>query len=71
MKSIHLVITDLFLPKDIAAEVCADLRLPALEKMLVRGCFDRLSTNGEWLSTNGEWLSTNGCCRVATGKSSV
>jgi len=37
MKSIHLVITDLFLPKDIAADVCAGLHLPALEKMLARG----------------------------------
>ena len=37
MKSILLVISDLFLPKDIAAEVCADLRLPALEKLLARG----------------------------------
>jgi len=32
-----LVVCDLFLPADIAAGVCADLRLPALEKMLVRG----------------------------------
>lgn len=37
MKKVHLVICDLFLPTDIAAEVCADLRLPALEKMLARG----------------------------------
>src|ERR1019366_5981200 len=37
MKSVHLVIPDLFLPEDIAAEVCAGLRLPALEKMLGRG----------------------------------
>jgi hypothetical protein len=37
MKSVHLVIPDLFLPKDIAAEVCVELRLPALEKLLVRG----------------------------------
>ena len=37
MKSVHLVITDLFLPKDLAAEVCAGLCLPALEKMLARG----------------------------------
>ena len=37
MKSVHLVIPDLFLPKDIAAEVCADLRLPVLEKVLARG----------------------------------
>ena len=37
MKSVHLVITDLFLPQHFAAEVCVDLRLPALEKMLARG----------------------------------
>jgi hypothetical protein len=37
MKSIHLVITDLFLPPDFAAEVCAGLSLPALEKLLARG----------------------------------
>ncbi|MDP2693505.1 MAG: hypothetical protein Q8O58_01355 [Gallionella sp.] len=32
-----MVVCDLFLPADIAAGVCADLRLPALEKMLARG----------------------------------
>jgi len=37
MKSVHLVIPDLFLPKDFAAEVCAGLSMPALEKMLGRG----------------------------------
>ncbi|HEU0233522.1 MAG TPA: hypothetical protein VFQ94_00115 [Gallionella sp.] len=37
MRKVHLVVCDLFLPADIAAEVCADLRLPALEKMLARG----------------------------------
>jgi hypothetical protein len=37
MKSVHLVIPDLFLPKDFAAEICAGLSLPALEKMLGRG----------------------------------
>jgi hypothetical protein len=37
MKSIHLVIPDLFLPKDIAEEVVAGLSLPALQKMLGRG----------------------------------
>jgi len=37
MKSVHLVIPDLFLPKDFAAEVCAGLSLPALEKLLGRG----------------------------------
>ena len=37
MKNIHLVIPDLFLPGDIAAEVCAGLHMPALEKLLGRG----------------------------------
>jgi len=37
MKNVHLVICDLFLPKDLAGEVCRDLRLPALEAMLARG----------------------------------
>lgn len=36
MKSVHLVIPDLFLPKEIAADVCADLQLSALEKLLAR-----------------------------------
>jgi hypothetical protein len=37
MRFVHLVIPDLLLPKDFAAEVCASLSLPALEKMLGRG----------------------------------
>jgi hypothetical protein len=37
MKNIHLVIPDLFLPGDIAAEIFAGLNLPALEKLLGRG----------------------------------
>jgi len=37
MKSVHLVISDLFLPQDIAAKACRGLRLPALEKILSRG----------------------------------
>jgi hypothetical protein len=37
MKSVHLVIPDLFLPKSIAAEVAAGLHLPSLQKMLGRG----------------------------------
>lgn len=37
MKSVHLIIPDLFLPKDFAFEVCADLHLPVLSKMLTRG----------------------------------
>lgn len=37
MKSVHLLIPDLFLPPDLAREACRDLRLPALEKLLARG----------------------------------
>jgi hypothetical protein len=37
MKSVHLVIPDLFLPKNFAAGVSAGLRFPALEKLLGRG----------------------------------
>ena len=37
MKSVNLVITDLFLPTEFAAEVCAGLHLPALERILSRG----------------------------------
>lgn len=37
MKNVHLVVADLFLPPDFAAEVCAGLHLPALEKILARG----------------------------------
>ncbi len=36
MKKVHLLIADLFLPKDVASEVCAGLHLPALEKILAR-----------------------------------
>lgn len=37
MDHLHLHIPDLFPPQDIAAEVCAGLRLPALQKLLARG----------------------------------
>ena len=36
MKNIQLVIPDLFLPQHVAAEACAGLALPALEKLLAR-----------------------------------
>lgn len=36
MKKAHIVIPDLFLPQQLAAYACADLRLPALEKLLSR-----------------------------------
>ncbi|MBK9160573.1 MAG: hypothetical protein IPM27_03230 [Nitrosomonadales bacterium] len=38
MKNVHLVIADLFLPQEIAAEVCAGLSVPCTEMMLARGC---------------------------------
>lgn len=47
MRSVHLIICDLFLPKDFTAEVCAGLRLPALEKMLARGASTGSAQTGE------------------------
>lgn len=37
MKHLHLLISNLFPPHEIATEVCAGLQLPALEKILARG----------------------------------
>lgn len=37
MKSVHLLIPDLFLPEDFAADACAGLSLPAMERLLGRG----------------------------------
>jgi hypothetical protein len=48
MKSVHLVIPDLFLPKDFAAEVCAELRLPALEKLLGCGASTSSARTGDF-----------------------
>lgn len=50
MKSVHLVISDLFLPQDFAGEVCSGLALPFLEKLLARGsrsvkCVDSLEVH--------------------------
>lgn len=36
MKKVHIIIPDLFLPRQLAAYASADLRLPALEKLLSR-----------------------------------
>jgi len=51
MKHLHLLIPDLFPPQDIAAEVCAGLQLPALEKLLARGNAGALpaQTLEDWL----------------------
>jgi hypothetical protein len=51
MKCIHLVIPDLFLPQQVAAEVCAGLVLPALETLLVRARVEPLSADSleAWL----------------------
>ncbi|MBI1175279.1 MAG: hypothetical protein GC139_08450 [Sideroxydans sp.] len=48
---VHLVVPDLFLPRALAAEVCAGLHLPALEKILARGQAAALSagTLESWL----------------------
>jgi hypothetical protein len=36
MRSVHLVVPDLFLPQQVAVEACAGLALPALETLLAR-----------------------------------
>jgi hypothetical protein len=53
MKHLHLLIPDLFPPQDIAAEACAGLRLPALEKLLARGNAGAVParTLEDWLCT--------------------
>jgi hypothetical protein len=51
MKKIHIVIPDLFLPQQLATYACADLSLPALEKMLARAQRSVLQTD-----TLEEWL---------------
>lgn len=43
MKSVHLVIPDLLLPQELAAEACAGLSLPALQKLLGRGRSESLA----------------------------
>ena len=47
MKHLHLVIPELIPPQEIAAEVCAGLHLPVLEKLLARGAAS--SSSGETL----------------------
>lgn len=51
MKNIHLVIPDLFLPQEVAAEACAGLKLSALEKLLARAQVAPLPMESleEWL----------------------
>lgn len=51
MKHLHLLVPDLFPPQDIAVEVCADLRLPVLEKILARG-----SASASGIATLEDWL---------------
>jgi len=51
MKKVHIVIHDLFLPELLAAYACADLRVPALEKLLARGYSEPLGIDSleAWL----------------------
>jgi hypothetical protein len=51
MKHVHIVIPDLFLPQSLAKDVCADLYLPELEKILARGKVQSLPTHAleTWL----------------------
>ncbi len=51
MNHLHLLIPDLFPPEDIATEICADLNLTALEKILARSTASasNIDTLEEWL----------------------
>lgn len=40
MRSVHLIVPDLFLPEDLAARAAEGLALPALERMLARGAHE-------------------------------
>jgi hypothetical protein len=60
MNHLHLLIPNLFPPQEIAAEVCAGLQLPALEKILARG-----SASTSPAQTLEDWLC------VAFGAQSV
>ncbi len=51
MKHLHLLTPDLLPPHDIAAEVCAGLQLPALERILARGAASPVS-----ITTLEDWL---------------
>ncbi len=48
---VHLVISDLFMPQELAKEAYAGLRLPALEKLLARAQPEPLAVDGieEWM----------------------
>ena len=54
MKKVHIVIPDLFLPQQLAAYASADLRLPALEKLLSRSQVSPLQPGSleAWLCGN-------------------
>jgi hypothetical protein len=45
MRTVHVVIPDLFLPQEVAKDVCSGLNLPALETLLARA-------QSEWLPAN-------------------
>jgi hypothetical protein len=59
MQSVHIVIPDLFLPQQLAAYACADLHLPALEKILGRAKVEplKIDTLEAWLC---EYFGVNG-----------
>ncbi len=51
MKIVHVVIPDLFLPQEVVADACAELHLPALEKLLACSQLEplRIDTLEAWL----------------------
>ena len=51
MKNVHLVIADLFLPGEFSTELCGQLRLAVLEKILARGVADNGATRRSFEET--------------------
>ncbi|OGS93429.1 MAG: hypothetical protein A2061_01960 [Gallionellales bacterium GWA2_59_43] len=61
MRSVHLIVPDLFLPENIAAEVSAGLVLPALERVLARGAHEMLEGGALETLLCGLFLSPDRC----------
>jgi hypothetical protein len=59
MRNVDIVIVDLFLPQEIFVDVCADLSVPVLEKMLARAKPELLPSEIYSTGTLEEWLCRN------------
>jgi hypothetical protein len=60
MRSVHLIVQDLFLPEELSAEVCAGLHVPALSKLMARGIAARCNKPVTPEKLLGEWFGKSG-----------